>query len=296
MDNEDFSRMSLLLTDVLCDMKIRDRNNKLWTPVTVTRAVKDPKAGGLLWLASKLLGKLQRQGLDESHTKDTTTVKLTAWEDLHKQFERFCPPWVTAKDLSEKPAISRLEVLLFLASTLQNRMLRKQSSNQGQTASTDNNSNATNAASGSDSSGILALPAHLTSEQREIVLLCYSAIQADYDKRRTGMKQRLNILVSDFEADNPGDQELAELQTKLQKLTLSSSNHATIPDLSNEELVKHFTAPHSQQASSSKHHNSSKSSAASSPLDNLLIVDRGGRTDDVESRVAVMPEWSTSRS
>lgn len=307
MDKDDVSRLALLLTDVLGDMKIKDRNKKAWIPANVARAIADPRAGGLLWLASKLLSEMQSLDKGSPNDKKTATankkkVNLNSWEDLHRHHERFCPPWVNAKDMIENLGMSRLEVLSFLASTLQNRMLSKPTTeNKSQTSATNNththaNAKVKEAASESTASSPIlpALPAHLTPKQRKIVLLCYQGMQADYDKRRTGMQQRLDILATDFEADNPDDPELAKVRTKIQGLSLSSSLSPPTMALSNDDLRKHFTAPHSK---SSPHDPSSKAAVpAPSPLDALLIVDRGGRTDEVESRVAVMPAWSSSRS
>ena len=273
MEAEDLSRLSLLLMDILGDLNIQDRNKKAWKSMSVIRQVKDPKAGGLLWLASQLLTDLIR--LEDKKDK-TTSVNLKSWEDL-AEYARYCPPWISIQDLAS--AGPRLELLLFLASSLQNQLVGQRHKTNDNTVQTAKAS-ATPASNNNDAPA-LVLPEHLTPQQRDVILMCYQGMQADYDKRRTGMQQRLDILVADFETDaNNNKNSLANL---------FPTNHAnSVHDLSEEELVQHFTAPHSsqqqQQTAFKKPYNNNDN-------DDLVVVDRGGRTDDVESRKVAMATY-----
>jgi len=295
-EDDDLSRAALLLTDILGEMKLHDRKQKPWQPHIVTGAIKDAQTGGLLDLASTLLQKLI-QGVRTNATSNHKWMGLKSWEELFTKYKKYGPPWMDAKAMNERPAESRIEVLLFLASSLQNRMLQQEVSGTNQPM---NNAPSTSfrisskaiayeQVAGKDD--VPTLAAHLTSDQRDIIIMCYQGIRADYDKRRMGMKQRLAILASDLETDRP-EKDLKRIQEKILKLSFAS-HQKVVADLTEKDLIQHFTVPHTSdlKLSSSTH----ESNKLVLPLDNLLIVDRGGRTDDVESRNA-MPAWSSSRS
>jgi len=282
---DDISRLLLLLTDILGDLNVvqPDSNKVLWTPETVQQALVDDDQSGGMDLVAQLLNQLRVVGGDESKT--TPTITLQSWKELHDRHPSSCPPWVTAKDLSENPLISKLEILCFFASRLQSCLLAKPKKKATAERSVATNTSSDGTVSNSSVSDLLSLPSHMTKEQREIIMECYHGLKEDYDKRRIGMKQRLDILLSNFEADNQDDKEIMDLKAKLQNLSFSSSHHhPALADLSDEDLFQHFTTPHSRYDGTKP--------AIATPLEHFSVIDRGGRTDEVASRVR-MPEWSS---
>jgi hypothetical protein len=270
--SEDSARLALLVTDLVGDLGISQQDKNLWTPESVCKSIKDDTTGGAVELANILIARLQ----SSTETTPGKNVKLETWDDFYKNFQALAPPWVSAKDISEKPIISKLEILAFLASSLQNRLLRQTSKD----------------AKASSPSADPVLPAHITREQKDIILECYEGIKEDYQKRRLGMQRRLDILVANFEADNTGDKEILEIKNKLQKLAVSSAgkNESAPLDMDEASLQKHFSTPHSKDI---KRH-SVEERGNDPPINPVQAENPGGRPNEDGSRVR-MPEWSGSK-
>ena len=270
--SEDHYRLALLLTDALGDLGINKDGSALWSPESVIQALKESLDGGIS-LANNLIRRLEElQGKPSDR-------RLQSWDGLFGFFQIYLPPWVSARDFPENPLITKLEILSFLVSTLQSRMLQKSKS-------------APIAPKGKEGSHELDLPECLSQDQKEIILECYSGIKEDYDKRRKGMQQRLDILVANFEAENPDETAIGEIKERLKSLSIYSpvSTKNIQLDLDEESVLKHFSSPHSMDVKRT----ASETAGNAAPIIQAKAENPGGKLDDLESRVS-MPEWSDSK-
>ena len=300
-EDDDITRILLLLTDVLGDLQLVDHSQQqqqqqqqqqldFWTPKTVLESLRSEKEGGGLSLALQLV-----KGL-HGHSRNK---KVESWKELHDKYPSFWPPWVS---LPPPPSsvqketfhlISKLEVLLFLASSLQSKHLRELKAStstphhqlDSKVPIPSEPNSMVHAAPSTDgvAQGFLSLPAHLTAEQIALIQRCYEGFQADYNQRRLAMQQRLYVMACNFAADNKDNAELEQLKQKIQSLSLASDTKV-IMNWDHESLRKHFTTPPA--------HRQVDDAPIKKAMRNETIpaVDRGGRTDGSSSRTA-MPQW-----
>ncbi|CAB9525419.1 expressed unknown protein [Seminavis robusta] len=287
--DDDSSRLLLLLTDILGDLKIVNNKSKsLWTPESVRALVVQDGDKGGMFLVLQLL-----------NIVDTRRRKprVSSWEDIRLKYAALWPPFVSAENLSEEPIVSKLEVLVFAASAVQRKALRdaktgddgkkrspkKEENEEKQETESAKAVETTSSTGGSMVDLPISLPSHFTEEQQAWIRECYEGFRADYNQRRRGMQQRLDIMACNFLADNKDDPEMVDVRQKVQSLSLSSP---LTTDLNQQDLHKHFTTPHSFQVDKS----TAEALKKATRVDTRTAVDRGGRTDGSNSR-STMPKW-----
>jgi hypothetical protein len=292
-EEDDIARLLLLLTDILGDLQIgHHQEEELWTPESVRKtlqAEEEEGGEGGLALALQLV-----KGL-HAHSRNK---KVESWKELRDKYSTYWPPWVSSSLLAQnKPLslISKIEVLLFLASSLQSKSLREIVPSSTDLPAEEpvvqrepDSGNYVAQSTDGLPQDSLSLPAYLNAEQKALIQICYEGFQADYDQRRLVMRQRLDIMACNFMADNKDDVALEQVKKKIQNLSLVESSTMDM-DLSHDDLCKHFTTPHSQ------YQVKERLVPKVTREDHRAAVDRGGRTDGSSARTA-MPKWVDKQS
>lgn len=182
-----------------------------------------------------------------------------SWTDLQASM----PEWFSNA--------SRMEMLLFLATSLQQeRLVAERSSKPSAT---------TSSSSETTSLRPLKLPAQLSEDQRTMVNDCYRLMAGDYQRRRVGMRQRLDVLQTTF------------ANTVAEPATTTTARQQ--PTMSLDELLQHYRQPHSSSTWSSTTTKRIQQHQASVSIPSTS--NGGGRLNTTESRLS-MPEWSSSNS
>jgi len=215
---------------------------------------------------------------------ESESASITSWKSFlrSQQASHILPSW-PRYPLSKGDYEARLEILLFLATRLQQHRLSSSSSTLSTSTTADRGRDQGLLPSEDKEAGASlselpcklskALSVGLSDEQRKTIEECYSDIQADYERRRQGMRQRLQILQENLDIQETPKQKVRDY----------------LPEsFDMNTLLEHFSKPHSSQPSM---HQDGR------PCENDeddIVIDRGGRVTESESRIN-MPEWSTAR-
>lgn len=329
--NADINSLSLFLSDALGDLNILTANNTLWTEESIQSSLDDGSNNDDMEIVNRLLTQLIP--LQPHEDKKSSIDHVSSWNDLlsNKLYNKYVPTWMSDVQHKQLSLENKLDICCFIATSLQSRILKSESSSsscsnnnshptqpqqQQQQLSTSgtNKQDKSNTSGTKDSSSndddleatILTFPNHFNQEQKDLVLECFHGMKEDYDHRIIGMRQRLDILKTDFQVQQQQEQQQQEEELEPGEAASASSTVALLKSLTlsdDQSILQHFTQPHSfdshfEGKGEGSHRMNMLTKKAPSPAtidDEVGLEDRGGRPNDDASRLSI-PIWSPSTS